>query len=158
MVTKEILQGHKSLDIANNSNLTTTRILKSTKSIDKITRKDNIRAAVNSPEFKSYSAVDAWFKSDFIEFLALQFTEASIDSWQEFFVEAGWSMKDEDKFFRCLYKLEPIKIPFKIPSSAFNQIIQFTPLLNMMKADLEAWREVNSQKAKRLVCSINLYQ
>lgn len=57
MVTKVILQEYKSLDVADNSNLITTRILKPTKSIDKITRKDNIRSAVNSPDFESFSAI-----------------------------------------------------------------------------------------------------
>jgi len=63
-------------------------------------------------------------------------------------------MKKENQFKRCLFKLEPITTP----PPKFNQNMQFRPLLSMIKADFEGWREVNSQKDKRFICEVNLYQ
>jgi len=93
-------------------------------------------------------------KSSFNQFLALQYIDGSVDSWNEFFVDVYFLMKEEDQFKRCLFKLEPITTP----PPKFNQNMQFRPLLSMIKTDFEGWREVNSQKDKRFICEVNLYQ
>ena len=154
MAIKDTPQGPKSLDVVENDNLIISRILKPTKSIDKITSKENILAAIYSPEYDSFSKLDEWLKSEFNQFLALQYIDGSVDSWNEFFVDVYFLIKEEDQFKRCLYKLEPITTP----PPKFNQNMQFRPLLSMIKTDLEGWREVNSQKDKRFICEVNLYQ
>lgn len=152
--TKDTHQGPKSLDVVENDNLIISRILKPTKSIDKITSKENILAAIYSPEYDSFSELDEWLQIELNQFLALQYIDGSVDSWNEFFVDVYFLMKEEDQFKRCLFKLEPITIP----PPEFNQNMQFRPLFNMVKIDFEGWREVNSQKAKRFICEVNLYQ
>ena len=154
MATKDTPQGPKSLDVVENDNLIISRILKPTKSIDKITSKENILAAIYSPEYDSFSELDEWLQIELNQFLALQYIDGSVDSWNEFFVDVYFLMKEEDQFKRCLFKLEPITIP----PPEFNQNMQFRPLFNMVKIDFEGWREVNSQKAKRFICEVNLYQ